>query len=228
MSGKARELSFGDVEGLSFATADGELRSDAMRSFRARRLGPMLEAAHLASAGLLPRYPWRAMPASVSGLVAALGGRDGFWSGPGDSGETGFVRTERWGERYDTRLMALLMRAKRAGQRISGLSAQVPGQLAGAMGELESNIHEHAGSPETGVVAYRAEAGAFEFVVSDRGVGILASLRSSPGRGLGGWRGRPSGGIDGRGLAARHRYRAGFRVQADIRGVDGSVRRTAF
>ena len=180
MSLTTRELSFGDVDGLSFAAVDGGLRSDAMRSFRVRRLGPVLEAAHLTSAGLLPRHPWRAMSASVSELVAALSGQEGFWSGPGDSEETGFVRTERWGKRYDTRLTALLMRAKRAGQRISGLSAQVSGQLAGAMGELESNIHEHAESPETGVVAYRAEAGAFEFVVSDRGMGILASLRSSP------------------------------------------------
>ena len=73
----------------------------------------------------------------------------------------------------------LLMRAKQAGQRVSGLSAQVCAQLAAAMGELESNVHEHAESPETGVVAYRAEAGTFEFVVSDQGVGILESLRSN-------------------------------------------------
>lgn len=164
---------------MSFAAADGELPSDVMRPFGARRLGPVLEATHLASVGLLPRHSWRAMSDSVAGLLAALDGQAGFWSGPGEMEETGFVRTERWGERYDTKLTALLMRAKGAGQRVSGLSAQVSGQLAGAMGELESNIHEHAGNPETGVVAYRAEAGAFEFVVSDCGVGILASLRSN-------------------------------------------------
>lgn len=150
-----------------------------MRSFAARRLGPVLEATHLSAGGLLPTHPWRAMSASVAGLLAALDDKHGFWSGPGDLEETGFVRTERWGERYETRLTTLLMRAKRAGQRVSGLSAQVSGQLAGAMGELESNIHEHAESPETGVVAYRAEADAFEFVVADQGVGILASLRTN-------------------------------------------------
>ena len=45
------------------------------------------------------------------------------------------------------------------------------------MKELESNIHEHADASETGILAYRAEPGAFEFVVADRGIGILNSLR---------------------------------------------------
>ena len=61
---------------------------------------------------------------------------------------------------------------------MSGLSKNVSGQLVAAMMELESNIQEHADAPNTGVVAFRAEAGAFEFVVADRGIGILKSLRS--------------------------------------------------
>ena len=177
MSDKVRELSFRAVDGLSFAATEGRLRSDGMRSFTARQLGPMLEVLHLSATGILQPYPWRTMSASVAELVAALSGRDQFWSGQGNAEETGFIRTKRLSQLYDNRLTTLLMRAKRAGQRISGLSAQVSGQLVGAMGELESNIHEHAESPVSGVVAYRAEADAFEFVVSDRGVGVLASLR---------------------------------------------------
>ena len=45
------------------------------------------------------------------------------------------------------------------------------------MEELEDNIHEHAQAPETGVLAYRADSDSFEFVASDRGIGILHSLR---------------------------------------------------
>ena len=48
------------------------------------------------------------------------------------------------------------------------------------MRELENNIHEHADAPETGILAYRAEPGAFEFVVADRGIGVLRSLRRCP------------------------------------------------
>ncbi len=69
------------------------------------------------------------------------------------------------------------MKAKRAGQDVSGLSAAVSGQLVAAMEELENNIHEHADAPDTGIIAHRAEPGAFEFVVADRGIGVLRSLR---------------------------------------------------
>ena len=50
----------------------------------------------------------------------------------------------------------------------------------GALGELQDNIFEHSGRPATGLVAYGAGNGAFEFVVADAGRGVLASLRENP------------------------------------------------
>ena len=90
---------------------------------------------------------------------------------PGSSAPSGGVRTAT------NRLTGFLMKAKRAGRDVSGLSATVAGQLVAAMEELENNIHEHADAPETGILAYKAEPGAFEFVVADRGIGIGRSLR---------------------------------------------------
>lgn len=52
--------------------------------------------------------------------------------------------------------------------------------LMGALGELLDNVFEHSGRPESGVVAYAASEGAFEFVVADSGRGVLASLRENP------------------------------------------------
>jgi hypothetical protein len=49
-----------------------------------------------------------------------------------------------------------------------------------ALGELQDNVFEHSGRPESGVVAYAAGNGAFEFVVADAGRGVLASLRENP------------------------------------------------
>jgi hypothetical protein len=48
------------------------------------------------------------------------------------------------------------------------------------MTEIEENIHLHSGRPDTGIVAFRGSAEEFEFVVADSGVGMLASLRTSP------------------------------------------------
>jgi hypothetical protein len=47
------------------------------------------------------------------------------------------------------------------------------------MRELENNIHEHSENAATGLLAFRAARGVFEFVAADRGIGILSSLRQS-------------------------------------------------
>ena len=52
--------------------------------------------------------------------------------------------------------------------------------MAAAILELAGNIEEHSGAVETGVIAFRATTGAFEFVVADQGIGVLRSLRGSP------------------------------------------------
>lgn len=62
----------------------------------------------------------------------------------------------------------------------AGLPRGLAGGLMGALGELQDNVFEHSGRPESGVAAYAASAGTFEFVVADAGRGVLASLRENP------------------------------------------------
>jgi hypothetical protein len=62
----------------------------------------------------------------------------------------------------------------------AGLAKGLLGGLMGALGELQDNVFEHSGRPESGVVAFAANNGAFEFVVADAGRGVLASLRENP------------------------------------------------
>ena len=50
--------------------------------------------------------------------------------------------------------------------------------LVGAMDEMQNNIHDHSTDIGTGLVAYRVDADRVEWVVTDRGVGILAGLKS--------------------------------------------------
>ena len=109
-------------------------------------------------------------------MIAALAQDRESWTAPRDQ-HAGFIRAVGRGPNGDNRLTAFLMRVKQAGQEVSGLPAAVSGQLVAAMEELENNIHEHADAPETGMLAYRAEPGAFELVVADRGIGVLRSLR---------------------------------------------------
>jgi hypothetical protein len=43
---------------------------------------------------------------------------------------------------------------------------------------MQSNIYEHSYSSRTGIVAFKATAAGFEFVVCGRGIGVLQSLRT--------------------------------------------------
>jgi anti-sigma regulatory factor (Ser/Thr protein kinase) len=61
-----------------------------------------------------------------------------------------------------------------------GLNRNLVAGLLGALVELQDNIYEHSGAPDSGVVAYAVTPASFEFVVADRGMGVLKSLRSNP------------------------------------------------
>lgn len=63
---------------------------------------------------------------------------------------------------------------------VAGLAKGLVSGLMGALGELVDNVFEHSGKPESGVVAYAASDGCFEFVVADAGRGVLSSLRDNP------------------------------------------------
>ncbi len=79
----------------------------------------------------------------------------------------------------ETTWTQLTIRAKRAAEA-AGFSSRSAGQLAASLGEMLSNILEHSGAPETGLVAFRGSERLFEFVVADQGMGALASLRGNP------------------------------------------------
>ena len=177
MTTAQKQLLFSDVDGMAFAAARGKFdESKLPATYIPHRLGPLLELLHLSESGRMPRLGNWLAPNGAAPMIAALAQDRESWTAPQDQ-HAGFIRAVRHGPDGDNRLTGFLMRAKRAGQEVAGLPAAVSGQLVAAMEELENNIHEHADAPETGMLAYRAEPGAFEFVVADRGIGVLRSLR---------------------------------------------------
>lgn len=61
----------------------------------------------------------------------------------------------------------------------AGFPKPIAAGIIGAMGELQDNVFRHSRSPETGLAAYASTTGAFELVIADAGVGVLASLHKS-------------------------------------------------
>lgn len=71
------------------------------------------------------------------------------------------------------------IRAKRAAVA-AGVPDAAATLLIGAIQELRDNVVEHSGRPRSGIVAYAASNGRFEFCVADAGKGVLASLQENP------------------------------------------------
>lgn len=70
-------------------------------------------------------------------------------------------------------------RADQAAQA-AGFANKTAGTILGAFGELQDNVFRHSQAYQGAAVAYAVTAAGFELVVSDRGVGVLASLRNHP------------------------------------------------
>jgi hypothetical protein len=143
-------------------------------------LGPVVEMAHLARAGVLPA-PDKASWLVLDGLAvlyrAVSGGR--FQGVCPDGRRIGFLRTRLECPDDDKELIGFCLAARQAAG-MAGFPARIAQQLAAAIGELHSNIHEHSGASGTGLIAFRAGISRFEFVASDRGVGVLETLRTCP------------------------------------------------
>lgn len=183
-TGLIKPLSFDAVDGLGFAATTAQ--TDAARtlaSYKPIGLGPLFELLHLAAAGRLPEPPtgrsWL-VKSSAEPMIAALKDQQKIhWLNPQDR-RIGFIRVRHKCLAADHGLISFLMAAKRAARDVAHLPELTSGQLVAAMEELENNIHEHSDAVETGILAFRATSGVFEFIVADRGVGILASLKRCP------------------------------------------------
>jgi hypothetical protein len=62
----------------------------------------------------------------------------------------------------------------------AGLFKLFAAALAGTFGEMADNALQHSDRPNTAIVGYRWTEREFEYVVSDAGIGVFASLRKHP------------------------------------------------
>jgi hypothetical protein len=145
-------------------------------TLEATTLGPFVELLFLVAGNRLPTLALDWL--GSMDFVRTWRQGQSEWLSP--SSHLGFIRTQFESDDWHTRSTQFLLRAQQAARTISKLPGNLPGQMAAAIQELEANIQEHSGAVPTGVLVYRATSNVFEFVVADRGVGLLSSLRSSP------------------------------------------------
>lgn len=171
-----RELDFSALDDLAFAAELGRLNSRPIPRLKTHDVGPVLEFAQLSSDRNLPALlsaPFLVLEDGMDRFIRALESSRRQWLS--SDRHMGFLRTaESLLDETDWTRFGLV--AQQAAKR-AGFPARSAAQLAASLGELRSNIYEHAEAPGTGVLVFRADPGRFEFVVADRGIGVLESLR---------------------------------------------------
>lgn len=174
-----RRLDFSAVDDLAFAAERGRLDVGQLPySFVGRHLGPLLELYQLTRTGTGPsslKGAWLDVD-QFRGLGAAIAGQGVRWV---SKSERPFGILKGCAAASEEDWVGFLMDARRAATE-AGIVAEWAAQMAASLGEFHSNIVEHSGARETGFVAFFAAPGVFEFVASDCGVGLLATLREAP------------------------------------------------
>lgn len=174
--------SFEATDDLLWQAVAGRLPTlGAVTLGRSGRIGPLVELA-MAIAVLPDAYSAVMVePPVFHQIVRAL--RERAVSGAGARDRAGVFPLSRYdpdGDGPERQVWDQWAKHAENAAVAAGLARALAAGLMGALGELLDNVFEHSGRPESGVVAYAASEGAFEFVVADAGRGVLASLRENP------------------------------------------------
>lgn len=93
-------------------------------------------------------------------------------------GASGFVPARRDSYRNCDAYWDAFMFAMHKAMVGAGFPSLFSRGLVGAMDEMQQNVHEHSGRSDTGLIGYRVSDDRVEWVVADRGIGVLAGLKS--------------------------------------------------
>jgi hypothetical protein len=178
MSELPQPLTFAALDGIAFAADRGRLTALTLNHV-ATDLGPIVEMIQLAQAGLLP-MPLSATWLRLDGtekLFRHAASSEDRWISPAE-GRLGVFKCNAQIATDEKRWTSFRLDAHKAAL-LAGFATRVVSRLLGAMGEIRDNVLEHSQAAQTGLVAFRATTGCFEFVVADAGVGTLSSLRTN-------------------------------------------------
>ncbi len=174
-------LTFTAVDGLAFAAQKGKLGCAPSSSFTVGDLGPLLELRHLSIDGRLPS-PLESLlagvPSHTVGMFTALKqSQQRLWICPSTK-KIGFFRTTN--DQDDVSNAYNFGMAAQKAAVAAGFPKLVASQLVAAVTEMVDNIYLHSTLSESGLAAFHARPGYFDFAVLDRGVGLLRSFQQSP------------------------------------------------
>ena len=176
----ALQAQFSHVDDLLREAAHGRLRDHGSIVIEnSGRIGPLIEL--LAGAQQLPgEYDSISFAGAFASKVReAWATGKSFGGGFNDQAGAFPLPFENPVETCDPAWQQWLLHAENAAKN-RGFPAALVASLVGALGEMQDNVYQHSGAAYTGLVVYAVTDRSFEFVVADRGKGVLETLRQNP------------------------------------------------
>lgn len=164
---------------LAEATHGRLLGHGALHIEKSGRIGPLIELLSAAT-----QFPDQYRSVSLAGAFApklreAWATGQSFGGGYGEQAGAFPLPSENPVVTGDPQWEQWLLHAENVA-KAKGVPAPLVASLVGALREMQDNIYEHSGAAHTGLAAYAVTDRSFEFVVADRGIGVLETLRQNP------------------------------------------------
>lgn len=170
-------LTFKALDGIGLAAIHARLDRLSGKTYHFQDLGPWLERQQLNLAGhdfaAGPRF---VAPPPVEPLAHALEADTPHAMSPIDGA---FVLRPML-QRLTTETLSPLGLVTPKCDVICGIPRERLRRITGALVEVFDNVFEHSDAAPTGLAAFYAQPGAFEFCVSDQGIGVFEGLRRVP------------------------------------------------
>lgn len=168
-------MSFDYLDDICLAVSNGGISLSDLPHTKAIELGPLLELSHTLTLNHGASENWLSN-GIFDPLLKAHSSMNPFYSE--DSVQLGYVPIDDL-KRIETAETDFCIRANRAAVSV-GFTKPDAAKLVAAIVELYTNAIEHSKSIEAAYVAFAAHQGNYEFVVADKGIGVLESLKTNP------------------------------------------------
>lgn len=171
-------LTYDIADDIALALESGAAAIDDLQMYRVCDVSPVLELIHCrpeVASSINGLSAWLDIRGAGALLVASTGNQNTFISADGRQGMISVAEIHRNASAWTD--FAIKLKAA-AGE--AGFSSDHGGKLLAAIKEFFSNVIEHSERIETGQVFFSAQRRRFEFVVRDRGIGVLGSLKKNP------------------------------------------------
>lgn len=143
--------------------------------YHPRDIGPLLELEHSIKSQLIPPEAREYVMSSARNPV--LLGESSYWIS--SSAQYAMMLLNEDELIDESQLDTFTYNVRQSAYKHTSLDKITSSHLGAFVDEMVSNVREHSGSISTGSIAFAARPRSFEIVVSDRGRGILKSLKEN-------------------------------------------------